>query len=203
VKYAHFNNKSFTNSVEICLILINKLCATLSANVNIYYRICTFRQIRIEIIHGSQNVFWVLTWVGRILVNWNKILNTGIKARFTEHFLSFAPNAHLYILCSFVSHLCWLAMTYMGTDPLILKTYYMDKEEITCYLRNDFRTDLHKMKINTELCYKRYDFLTKKTQNYRYQNYCLDDNIQIYSIWSSMWTRLEHAHCLETINNMW
>ena len=45
----------------------------------------------------------------------------------------------------------------------------------------DFRTDLHKMKINTELCCKRYDFLTKKTQNYRYQNYCLDDNIQIYS----------------------
>jgi hypothetical protein len=35
-----------------------------------------------------------------------------------------------------------------------------------------FRTDLHKMKINTELCCKRYDFLTKKTQNYRYQNYC-------------------------------
>ena len=34
-----------------------------------------------------------------------------------------------------------------------------------------FRTDLHKMKINTELCCKRYDFLTKKT---------LDDNIQIY-----------------------
>jgi hypothetical protein len=35
-----------------------------------------------------------------------------------------------------------------------------------------FRTDLHKMKINTELRCKRYDFLTKKTQNYRYQNYC-------------------------------
>jgi hypothetical protein len=35
-----------------------------------------------------------------------------------------------------------------------------------------FRTDLHKMKINTELCGKRYDFLTKKTQNYRYRNYC-------------------------------
>ena len=28
------------------------------------------------------------------------------------------------------------------------------------------------MKINTELRCKRYDFLTKKTQNYRYQNYC-------------------------------
>ena len=48
------------------------LCATLSANVNInyrlpikaYYRICTLRYIRIEINHGSQNVFWVLTWVG-------------------------------------------------------------------------------------------------------------------------------------------
>ena len=39
----------------------HKLCATYSASVNInnrlpikvYYRICTFRHIRIEIIHGS------------------------------------------------------------------------------------------------------------------------------------------------------
>ena len=51
----------------------HKLCATFSANVNInyrlpikaYYRICTLKHIRIEINHGSQNVFWVLTWVGR------------------------------------------------------------------------------------------------------------------------------------------
>ena len=43
----------------------DKLCATFSANVNInyrlpikvYYRICTLRHIRIEINHGSQNVF--------------------------------------------------------------------------------------------------------------------------------------------------
>ena len=43
----------------------HKLCATLSATVNInyrlpikvYYRICTLRNIRIEIIHGNQNVF--------------------------------------------------------------------------------------------------------------------------------------------------
>jgi hypothetical protein len=50
----------------------HKLCATLSANVNIncrlpikvYYRICTLRHIRIEIIHESQNVFWVLICVG-------------------------------------------------------------------------------------------------------------------------------------------
>jgi hypothetical protein len=43
----------------------HKLCATYSVNVKrnnrlpikIYYRICTLRHIRIEIIHGSQNVF--------------------------------------------------------------------------------------------------------------------------------------------------
>jgi len=50
----------------------HKLCVTLSANINInyrlpikvYYSICTLRHIRIKTIHGSQNVFWVLTWVG-------------------------------------------------------------------------------------------------------------------------------------------
>jgi hypothetical protein len=50
----------------------HKLCATFSENVNInyrlpikvYYRICTLRHIRIEINHGSQNVLWVLIWVG-------------------------------------------------------------------------------------------------------------------------------------------
>jgi hypothetical protein len=50
----------------------HKLCATFSANVNInyrlpikvYYRICTLRHIRIELNDGSQNVFWVLTWIG-------------------------------------------------------------------------------------------------------------------------------------------
>ena len=50
----------------------HKLCVTFSANVNInyrlpikvYYRMCTLRRIRIEINHGSQNVFWVLTWIG-------------------------------------------------------------------------------------------------------------------------------------------
>jgi uncharacterized membrane protein YphA (DoxX/SURF4 family) len=49
----------------------HKLCATLSANVNInyhlpikvYYRICTLRYIRIEKIHWNQIVFWVLTWI--------------------------------------------------------------------------------------------------------------------------------------------
>jgi hypothetical protein len=34
-----------------------------------YYRICTIIHIRIELIHGSHTVLWVLTCVGRILVN--------------------------------------------------------------------------------------------------------------------------------------
>ena len=45
-------------------------------------------------------------------------------------------------------------------------------------------------------------FWQKKTQNYRYQNYCRMTIFKLF-IWPSMWTRLEHAHCLETINNMW
>jgi hypothetical protein len=32
--------------------------------IKAYYRICTLRHIRIEIIHGSQSVLWALTWVG-------------------------------------------------------------------------------------------------------------------------------------------
>ena len=46
-------------------LLQHKLCARLSANVNmnyrlpikVYYLICTLRHIRIEKIHGTQNVF--------------------------------------------------------------------------------------------------------------------------------------------------
>ena len=67
----------------------------------------------------------------------------------------------------------------------------------------DFRTDLHKMKIKTELCCKRYDFLAKETQNYRYQNYCLDDNIQIYSYGLLCEHVLSMRTVFETINNMW
>ena len=46
-------------------------------------------------------------------------------------------------------------------------------------------------------------FWQKKTQSYRYQNYCPGWQYSNLFIWPSMWTRLEHAHCLETINNMW
>jgi len=53
------------NELSSARIWQHELCATLSTNVNInyrlpikvYYRICTLRHIRIEIIHGSQNVF--------------------------------------------------------------------------------------------------------------------------------------------------
>ena len=54
------------NPIEGAVLFeLHKLCATFSASVNInyrlpikvYYRICTLRHIRIEINHGSQNVF--------------------------------------------------------------------------------------------------------------------------------------------------
>jgi len=35
VKYAHFNNKSFTNSVEICLFLITKFAKLIQFGRNI------------------------------------------------------------------------------------------------------------------------------------------------------------------------
>jgi hypothetical protein len=52
------------NELSSARIWQHKLCETLSANVNINdhlpikveYCICTLRQIRIEVIHGSQNV---------------------------------------------------------------------------------------------------------------------------------------------------
>ena len=70
----HVTDFPVVNVHELSSVRIwqHKLCATLSANVDInfrlpikvYYRICTLRHIRIEIIHGSQYVLWVLTWVG-------------------------------------------------------------------------------------------------------------------------------------------
>ena len=84
----------------------HKLCATLSSNVNInyrlpikvYYCICTLRHIRIKINHGSQNVFWVLTWVGRyqLLINTNicqPMLKLKTHSGFHDLFLK-------YNLCS-------------------------------------------------------------------------------------------------------
>ena len=66
--------KVHVDELSSALILQHKLFATLSANVNInyrlpikvHYRICTIRHIRFEIIHGSQNVlsfnmgWWIL-----------------------------------------------------------------------------------------------------------------------------------------------
>jgi len=55
--------KDHVEELSYARISQHKLCATLSANVNInyrlpikeYYRICTLRHIKIEINHGSQN----------------------------------------------------------------------------------------------------------------------------------------------------
>ena len=54
----------YADELSSARILQHKLCATLSANViinyrlpiKVYYRICTLGHIRIEINHGSQNV---------------------------------------------------------------------------------------------------------------------------------------------------
>jgi hypothetical protein len=64
--YGHFNQDWVARtSIKSHL---NLKCANVNINyrlpIKVYYRICTLRHIRIEIIHGSQNVFRVLTWVG-------------------------------------------------------------------------------------------------------------------------------------------
>ena len=75
----------------------HKLCATLSASVNInyrlpikvYYHICTLRHIRIEIIPGSQNVLWALTWVD----GWNtNICQPMLKLKTHSGFHDLFPN---------------------------------------------------------------------------------------------------------------
>ena len=83
--------KVYVAELSSARISQHKLCATLSANVNInyrllmkvYYLICTVRHIRIEIIHGSQNMSWVWTLVGRLFVHfpfrYSSGLNTNIR----------------------------------------------------------------------------------------------------------------------------
>jgi hypothetical protein len=75
VSHIHRRMCEWDYTIDKSLVCLqHKLCATFSANVNInyrlpikiYYRICTLRHIRIEIIHGSQNVFWALTWVAHV-----------------------------------------------------------------------------------------------------------------------------------------
>jgi hypothetical protein len=46
-------------------------------------------------------------------------------------------------------------------------------------------------------------FYQKKHKTIVIRIIVLDDKNSNLFIWSSMSTRLEHAHCLETINNMW
>jgi hypothetical protein len=59
-----------------------------------------------------------------------------------------------------------------GSPTYILHVFHLEDTSLLFIFLSEFRTELHKMKINTELCCKSNDFLTKKTQNYCYQNYC-------------------------------
>jgi len=58
------NGRVVTIAKIVCDIVRKRKYKLPSSNQSILYRICTLRHIRIEIIHGSQNVFLVLTWVG-------------------------------------------------------------------------------------------------------------------------------------------
>ena len=53
-RFTFLNKKKFEDTVNINYRL----------PIKVYHRICTLRHIRIEIKHGNQNVFWVLTWIG-------------------------------------------------------------------------------------------------------------------------------------------
>ena len=46
-------------------------------------------------------------------------------------------------------------------------------------------------------------FFTKKPQTIVIGIIVQDNKNSNLFIWPSMWTRFEHAHCLETINNVW
>jgi hypothetical protein len=77
----------------------HRLCATLSANVNInyhlpikvYYHICILRHIRIEINHGNQNVFLSFHMGWRILVNFigQSMLKLKAHSGFHDLFLKY------------------------------------------------------------------------------------------------------------------
>ena len=67
-----------------------------------------------------------------------------------------------------------------------------------------FRTDLNKMKINTKLCCKRYNFLKKKKDPKLSLSELLSriTRIQIYS-YDLLCEPVLSMRSLETINNMW
>jgi hypothetical protein len=68
-------HRNVEECANTCIWISLKTCLP----IKVYYRICTLRHIRIEINYGSQNVFWVLTWVWRILVFFSPRLWLGIK----------------------------------------------------------------------------------------------------------------------------
>ena len=85
--FSLFINSVTDNFKFIIWILSYKICDVFAKKVNLI-KICTVRHIRINIIHGNQNVFSVLTWVGRILslaegIKLTNILPTHVKTQNT------------------------------------------------------------------------------------------------------------------------
>ena len=98
--------KVYVDELSSARISQNKLCATLSTNVNIffsnkvYYLICTFWHIRIEIMHGSQNVWCVWTWIGRILVKYIPRYSSGWNTNIRQPMLNLKTHSgfhHLFL----------------------------------------------------------------------------------------------------------
>ena len=112
----------------------HKLCATFSVNVNInycppikvYYCICTLRDIRIEINHGSQNVFWALTWIGgyNLLISANPCSNSKHILASMIYFLN-KMNCELMLTYDILAHWQTGSRNLMGqkTLPTIWGTY--------------------------------------------------------------------------------
>ena len=76
-RFTFLNKNSFEDTVNINYRL----------PIKVYYRICTLRHIRIEINHGSQNVFWFFTWIDEYYtIFWLDIWLSGIFLSSYTHY---------------------------------------------------------------------------------------------------------------------
>jgi hypothetical protein len=61
LRHRNVNIKLYMNQIYVITIIHREFEDTVNINyrlpIKVYYRICTLRHIRIEINHGSQNVF--------------------------------------------------------------------------------------------------------------------------------------------------
>jgi hypothetical protein len=110
----------------------HKLCAAFCVNVNInyrlpskvFYRICTLRHIRIEINHGSQNVFWVLTWVGQRGIKFTNIRKPMLKLKTHSGFHDLFLKQDKGNLIMHIHELVWCSITHDLFSIFGCKSWY-------------------------------------------------------------------------------